>query len=164
MSQTPLNTWDFFPSDHAAVLFSLAAVICLTRPRLRMLAFVWMAFAESSRAHMGAHYTSDLIGGAALGSLFVWTAQGSRMMVISRLSLPGAAPPLACFTCARSLLPTRSLRFSRSCAAFPEVSRRFANFNDFSFDDREDSFRGHPQKREKPRFSMDLRDSDIGKR
>jgi len=101
MSQTPLNTWDSFPSDHAAVLFSLAAVICLTRPRLGILAFVWMAFAESSRAYMGAHYPTDLIGGAALGSFFVWGAQGNRVIAIGRRIMAwGHAAPGVFYACA----------------------------------------------------------------
>lgn len=80
----PLNTWNSFPSDHAAVFFGLAAVVTLARPKLGYLAFVWLAFVESSRSYVGAHYPSDLIGGAALGIGMVWTAQTDRIVTLGR--------------------------------------------------------------------------------
>lgn len=77
LSQTPLNTWDSFPSDHAAIFFGLAATIAMLRPGLGLGAFVYLIFVESSRAYMGAHYPTDLIAGAALGAGVVWAAQGA---------------------------------------------------------------------------------------
>ena len=75
LSETPFNTWNSFPSDHAAIFFGLAAAIASVRPRVGLLAFLWLAFVESSRAYIGAHYPSDLIGGAALGAALVWLVQ-----------------------------------------------------------------------------------------
>lgn len=78
LGQTPFNTWNSFPSDHASVLFGLAATIASVRPRMGLAVFLWLVFAESARAYLGAHYPSDLIGGAALGAALVWLAQVPR--------------------------------------------------------------------------------------
>jgi undecaprenyl-diphosphatase len=78
LDQTPLNTWNSFPSDHASVFFGLAAMIASIRPRTGLAVFLWLVFVESARAYMGAHYPSDLIGGAALGAALVWLVQVPR--------------------------------------------------------------------------------------
>jgi len=75
MSEVPFNTWDSFPSDHAAVFGVLVVVIFLARPKLGWLAGAWFFLLELSRAYMGAHYPTDLVGGAALGAFMVWLAQ-----------------------------------------------------------------------------------------
>jgi membrane-associated phospholipid phosphatase len=80
LSETPLATWNSFPSDHAAVFFGLAALIASVRPRLGLLVFLWLAVVDSARAYVGAHYPSDLIGGAALGASLVWLAQVPGVM------------------------------------------------------------------------------------
>ena len=74
-NQTPLNTWDSFPSDHAAVFCGLALVIFLARPRLGLAAAAWLGLFELSRAYMGVHYPTDLVGGAALGAFIVSLGQ-----------------------------------------------------------------------------------------
>lgn len=84
LSQTPLNTWDSFPSDHAAIFFGLAATIATLRPGLGLFAFLYLIFVESSRAFMGAHYPTDLIAGAALGAGVVWAAQGAYAVRVGR--------------------------------------------------------------------------------
>jgi undecaprenyl-diphosphatase len=71
------NTWDSFHSDHVAVLGGLVAVIYIARSRFAIFAIVWTALVETSRTYTGAHYPSDLIGGAALGAMVVWVAQAS---------------------------------------------------------------------------------------
>ena len=75
----PLNTWNSFPSDHATVFVGLAVAIYAIRPRLGLLAFVWLGFVESARIYEGAHYPTDLLGGAALGAGAVWAAQALRI-------------------------------------------------------------------------------------
>ena len=75
LGEKPFNTWNSFPSEHAAVLFGLAAVIASVRPRLGLLVFLWLIPVELSRAYVGGHYPSDLIGGAALSASLVWLAQ-----------------------------------------------------------------------------------------
>jgi undecaprenyl-diphosphatase len=58
-----------FPSDHATLGFAVAVLVCRYNRRagsaLLLLAFV-LAFA---RIFVGAHYPSDVLGGAALGTL-----------------------------------------------------------------------------------------------
>lgn len=71
----PFNTWNSFPSDHAAVFGGLTVVIFLARPRLGVLAAAWFCLLELSRAYMGAHYPTDLVGGASLGAFVVLLAQ-----------------------------------------------------------------------------------------
>lgn len=45
------------------------------RPRLGLLAYLWLAIVEGARSYVGGHYPSDLIGGAALGTTLVSHAQ-----------------------------------------------------------------------------------------
>jgi len=100
-----LNTWNSFPSDHATVFAGLVAVIWTVRPRLGMLAALWMAIVESARIYVGAHYPSDLIGGAALAAGLIWLAQAMPMAAIGqrvdawRQSRPGLFHGLAFFVC-----------------------------------------------------------------
>jgi membrane-associated phospholipid phosphatase len=89
----PLNTWNSFPSDHATVFAGLAIVIYIARSRFAFAAIALTALVELARAYMGAHYPSDLIGGAALASLVVWATQtswfaslGNRIVVWQRRS------------------------------------------------------------------------------
>ena len=84
----PLNTWNSFPSDHVTVFAGLAIVIYIARSRFAFVAIAITVLAEFARVYMGAHYPSDLIGGAALASLVVWAAEtswftslGSRIVV-----------------------------------------------------------------------------------
>jgi undecaprenyl-diphosphatase len=74
------NTWSSFPSDHVAVFAGLVVVIFIARSRFAIFAIVWTALVESTRVYMGAHYPSDLIGGAALGAMVVWAAQTPRLV------------------------------------------------------------------------------------
>lgn len=71
MPAMPFNTWNCFPSDHAAVFTGLAIAIYIARPRLGMFAAAWLLVIECSRIYMGAHYPSDLVGGAALAAISV---------------------------------------------------------------------------------------------
>jgi undecaprenyl-diphosphatase len=69
--EKPFNTWNCFPSDHAAVFSGLAVAIYLVRPRWGIFAAAWLTLVESARVYMGAHYPSDLIGGAAFAAMVV---------------------------------------------------------------------------------------------
>jgi membrane-associated phospholipid phosphatase len=60
-----------FTSDHAALYFGLAAAIYSVSRRLGVTAFVLSIILNAARMYLGFHYLSDIIGGAALGILFV---------------------------------------------------------------------------------------------
>jgi membrane-associated phospholipid phosphatase len=76
LNQEPLlNTWHSFPSDHVTVFAGLVAVLFVARSRLAIPMLIYTAVMELARTYMGAHYPSDLIGGAALGFLCVWAMQ-----------------------------------------------------------------------------------------
>lgn len=78
------NTWNCFPSDHAAVFSGLALTIYLVRPRLGLFVGAWLIVIESARVYMGAHYPSDLVGGAALAAIAVWSSQSSFVISLGR--------------------------------------------------------------------------------
>jgi membrane-associated phospholipid phosphatase len=69
------NTWNSFPSDHAAVFAGLVITIYIVRPRIGLIAGAYLAIIESSRMFMGAHYLTDLLGGAALAAVVIWAVQ-----------------------------------------------------------------------------------------
>lgn len=70
----PLNTWNSFPSDHVVVFAGLAVLLYVVRSRFALYAIVWTTIVELARWYTGAHYLSDLIGGAALASMTIWGA------------------------------------------------------------------------------------------
>lgn len=80
----PLNTWNSFPSDHVAVFAGLVTTIYLTNRKVGAAAICWTVFVESSRTYVGAHYPSDLIGGAALAAFIVWASQAPWVLAMSR--------------------------------------------------------------------------------
>jgi membrane-associated phospholipid phosphatase len=78
------NTWNSFPSDHVAVFAGLVFVIYVAHSRFVIFAIVWTMLMESCRTYTGAHYPSDLIGGAALAGMVVWAAQASWSISLGR--------------------------------------------------------------------------------
>ena len=56
-----------FPSGHATTAFALATVIALLLPRIRMGLYALAAMLAISRVVVGAHYPSDVLGGAVVG-------------------------------------------------------------------------------------------------
>ena len=68
-----------FLSSHAANSFALAVFLLIALPagRLRGLkigVFGWAALLSYSRVYLGAHYPSDVLGGAMVGALLGWGA------------------------------------------------------------------------------------------
>ncbi|MCB2377085.1 phosphatase PAP2 family protein [Hymenobacter sp. BT635] len=65
-----------FLSSHAANAFALAVFLCLVLPRryrlAKVLILIWAALVSYSRMYLGAHYPSDVLAGATLGSLAAW--------------------------------------------------------------------------------------------
>jgi len=106
ISRTPLNTWHSFPSDHMAVFAGLLMAVWIGKSKFRYIATVWVIIVESARIYEGAHYPSDLIGGAALASTLVWASQ---------------SPPMIAFA-------GRFLRFERSNPAFFYTCAFFISF------------------------------------
>ena len=73
LSFVPLN-WDAydhqsFPSGHATTAFSLALTVALLWPRLLWPMLVLAAGISLSRVIVGAHYPTDVLAGAVLGTL-----------------------------------------------------------------------------------------------
>jgi undecaprenyl-diphosphatase len=62
-----------FLSSHAANSFALAIFLLLVLPRrrfraLKLAAFIWAGLLSYSRMYLGAHYPSDVLGGALIGA------------------------------------------------------------------------------------------------
>lgn len=60
-----------FPSGHAAIATGLSIGLCLMFPRGRLIFLLFLALAMLQRLACFAHFTSDLMGGLALG--LIWT-------------------------------------------------------------------------------------------
>jgi membrane-associated phospholipid phosphatase len=58
------------PSGHATNIFALATVIAILWPRGRVLLYTVAAWIAASRVLIGAHYFTDAVLGAALGTVF----------------------------------------------------------------------------------------------
>ncbi|WP_237479132.1 phosphatase PAP2 family protein [Lichenibacterium dinghuense] len=63
------NSIASFPSGHTTSAFAAAVALGLVSPRLRPWLLGGAALVGISRVVVGAHYPSDVVGGAALGSL-----------------------------------------------------------------------------------------------
>ncbi len=64
-----------FPSDHATAAFAIAVSILLRHRRAGWLALAMAVLLSVSRVAVGTHYPSDIVGGAAIGTLaalFFW--------------------------------------------------------------------------------------------
>lgn len=64
---TLASHWGSFPSDHAALFFTLAAVVWRQSRWLGLLATASALFGVLPRVYLGLHYLSDVVAGAALG-------------------------------------------------------------------------------------------------
>ena len=58
-----------FPSGHAVTAFSLATAVSFLYPRWKIPAFIAAALIALSRVVLTAHYLSDVIAGAAVGTI-----------------------------------------------------------------------------------------------
>ncbi|MDH7602547.1 MAG: phosphatase PAP2 family protein [Armatimonadota bacterium] len=59
--------WNSFPSGHTANVFAVAVAIGTFLPKSRIVLFPLAALTAISRVYVGAHYPTDILGGAALG-------------------------------------------------------------------------------------------------
>lgn len=74
-----LNTWNSFPSDHGTIFGALVVLIYIARFKYALQLAILVALIELARTYVGAHYPSDLIGGAALGTIAIWVVQKPRI-------------------------------------------------------------------------------------
>lgn len=69
------NHFNSFPSDHASLLFGIAAAIWIADRRIGIAAMLWAAIVVFSRVYEMLHFPSDVVAGAALGVFAVSVAQ-----------------------------------------------------------------------------------------
>lgn len=63
-----------FPSGHVCLAFATAAALAMIFPRGRIAFFALAALVGLERVMEGAHYPSDVVGGAIVGVLAAWVA------------------------------------------------------------------------------------------
>lgn len=76
-----------FPSGDATLAFATAATLALLFPRWRPLFWLWACVVCVARVLQGAHYPSDVLAGAAVGTLLAWAS----IALIFRASRPAGA-------------------------------------------------------------------------
>jgi membrane-associated phospholipid phosphatase len=68
-----LFDWNSFPSDHAALFFSLAMGVFMLSRRVGSLLFLYVLLVIAlPRIYLGLHYATDIVAGAAIGTASVW--------------------------------------------------------------------------------------------
>jgi undecaprenyl-diphosphatase len=67
-SSNALLGWSSFPSDHAAVYFTLATCLCFVSRPAGVVAIAWAIIMMGlPRIYLGLHYPTDILGGMVLG-------------------------------------------------------------------------------------------------
>lgn len=84
-----------FPSGHTTVAFAGATVLAFDEPRLAPIGYAFAVLVGLSRIYEGVHYPTDVLAGAALGSLTAWGVVEGRDALQARgwLPAPSAAAP-----------------------------------------------------------------------
>jgi hypothetical protein len=81
MNPSTLIGWSSFPSDHAVLLFFLAAGLWMVSRRLGALAIGYAFLISLPRIYLGIHYPTDILAGALLG---VGVASLSRIATLRK--------------------------------------------------------------------------------
>jgi PAP2 superfamily. len=67
-----LDDWSSFPSDHAALFFSLATGFCYISKKMGIIALLYAVLVISvPRIYVGYHYPTDILSGALIGVVAV---------------------------------------------------------------------------------------------
>ncbi|MDQ2668521.1 MAG: phosphatase PAP2 family protein [Gemmatimonadota bacterium] len=75
-----------FPSDHAILAFAVTIVLATVNRTLGAMLGAFGMLVLISRVFVGAHYPTDVIGGAAVGALGAWiTLRAARVTAIGRI-------------------------------------------------------------------------------
>lgn len=80
VSQTTLQSWSSFPSDHAVMFFALATGIWLMSRTLGAIAFVYVLVGIClPRIYLGLHYPTDILAGALIGMGIAWIVNAKEI-------------------------------------------------------------------------------------
>ena len=105
-TERKMEAWSSFPSDHAALFFSLATGGWLISRRVGVFCFIYVSlFVALPRAFLGLHYPTDLLVGALLGiGCTAFASLGVFRRRIADPLLNFSERYQAAFTCALFLL------------------------------------------------------------
>ncbi len=85
MKSTTLEGWSSFPSDHAALFFTLSTGLLFISKKVGAFALAYTAlFICFPRIYLGLHYPTDIIGGVIIGVIIGWL--GNIYIIRSKIS------------------------------------------------------------------------------
>jgi undecaprenyl-diphosphatase len=99
-----------FPSDHTTAAFAIAVALLLRSRRWGLVALAAATILAATRVAMGIHYPTDVLAGAAVGSLAALTLHEPRVRALLHqlADWSGAVLDAAVRATAGRLAPTRS--------------------------------------------------------
>lgn len=87
VTTTGLEGWSSFPSDHAALFFTLAIGVFFISRRLGIFALIYTTlFICLPRIYLGLHFPTDIVAGAIIGIIIGWIGNLSFFRI--RISKP----------------------------------------------------------------------------
>jgi undecaprenyl-diphosphatase len=83
MSPRTLEGWSSFPSDHAALFFTLCAGVFAVSRRLGLWACAYsLVVICLPRVYLGVHYPTDILAGAAIGIFSAWLMTRESVLTV----------------------------------------------------------------------------------